>query len=113
MLDGGLSIVPELQGDAEILSAQQRHGFLQIVLGWGRHTVPDRPGSTNLDLLQFLLLEELDDVAGRLNRDALLDGDDLADRSAGPRNPVADLEILIGTLRLTSRVCTTSRSAPI
>ena len=80
----GLPVVAELQRDAEIVVAQRLHRLLQVVLR--RRADAHLIGlDRRLDLLQLLVLDELDDLARRLDRDALLNRDDAPDRAAGRR----------------------------
>ncbi len=106
----GSAVVAELQRDAEVVLAQRLDRFLQLVLrGRGHaHLVGlDR----RLHLLQLLVLQELHDLLGRLDRDALLDRDDAAHGAAGGGSDSPALKFLMATPRRTRRVCTISHSA--
>src|SRR5262245_6459470 len=77
-----LSVVAELEGDAEVVLAQHADGVLELVLRrrTDAHLIRLDRG---LHFLQFPVFDELDDLAGGLDGNTLLDGDDAPDLAAG------------------------------
>src|SRR5687768_18595247 len=86
---GTLPVVPELELDAEILGAQERHHLLERVLGRAQHAQL-LPLDLHLHLLELLIADLLGDLLRGLRVDPLLEPDHL------PRAPHrADLDLLL------------------
>ena len=93
--------------------AQDANRLLQVILRPGGDA--DLIGLDRcLHLLELAVLEELDDLARRLDRDALLERDDAARPCRWRRaRSSPGVRFLVGTPRRTSRPCRISQSAVI
>src|SRR5918995_2181190 len=81
---GLLPVVAELEGDAEVVAAQEANDILQLVFR-SRRDAQLIPLDARLHLLQLLVFEELDDVARGVAGNPLLQRDDASNARAARR----------------------------
>src|SRR5688572_33212216 len=89
---GSAPVVAELERDSEISFPEEPHHFLELVTrrGGDAKLIALDAG---LDLLELVVLEELDDVAGLLGRNALLQRDVLLYSGVPGRSDGAERQI--------------------
>src|SRR5688572_12673811 len=88
-------IIAEFELDLEILTLEEGHGALEVVLRGGRHAhlvALDR----RLDLLELRVLDRRGNLLGRLGVERRLELDLARHRVAGRRLDVADVQVLHG-----------------